>query len=90
MKILFCLVLVLALNGCSNNLTLEEIRDTDFSQGCILTKAGVNLGAFNKGGDIEVFKFKCSSELPENFMIDYKDKKTGYHISVNTEQEEQF
>lgn len=82
MKILLFLLSV-ALFGCSAADKIVEMRDPELTQGCVVVEAGVKLGYFNQAGEAEVCKLKCSDTLPEDFMYDYNNSRTGCHVGIN-------
>lgn len=71
------------LTGCSTMDNIAKNRDADYTQGCKVTEAGVRLGYFNQAGQAEVCILKCSDTLPEDFMYDYDNPRTGCHVGIN-------
>lgn len=80
---LLFLLLSVALIGCSAADKVVDMRDKDYTQGCVVVEAGLKLGYFNQAGEAEVCKLKCSDTLPEDFMYDYDNTRTGCHVGIN-------
>lgn len=84
MKILLLSIsILLILSGCSAADKVVDMRDKDYTQGCVVVEAGLKLGYFNQAGEAEVCKLKCSDTLPEDFMYDYNNSRTGCHVGIN-------
>lgn len=78
--IIVALLGIFFIQGCSN--TLENVREHEFTQGCLVVEAEAKIGYLNQTGKIETCKLKCSGELPEQLSYKYKNQKTGCDIEV--------
>jgi len=81
MKILLVTVIIFTLNGCSALDNIAKNRDLDYTLGCVLVESGLKLGYFNQAGEAEVFKVKCSDELPKGYCFEY-ESRTGAKVKV--------
>ena len=81
-KLLLLLLALIILPGCTTLNTIKDVRDEDYTQGCIVVEATVGLGLYGNSGQAEACKLKCSGTLPDNYRLDYDNSRTGCHVSV--------
>ena len=72
--------------GCAN--TIENLRDTDLAQGCVVIEAQAKLGYFNQEGAAEVCKLKCSDILPDGLKYEYANPRSGCKVTVGVPSSE--
>ena len=82
MKILLVIAIAFMLNACTTARTIADIRDDDYTQGCVVVEAGMKLGYFNQAGEAGVCKLKCSNALPDGFKYHYKNDRTGCNVGI--------
>lgn len=73
------LLVIFSIQGCS---TAEQLKEHEFTNGCLVLEAGINLGYLNQEGKAEVCKLKCSPLLPDNFSYHYENQHTGCKVEV--------
>ena len=82
-KLIFAAALLMIM-GCSSTQPLEDLRDNDYTVGCVVVEANLNLGF--SSGSAEICKIKCSESLPDGFVYDYNNLNTGCRIGINLGQ----
>lgn len=74
---------LLTIMGCSSTSGLTELRDNNCTVGCVVVEANIKLGYST--GSAEVCKLKCSDTLPDGFVYEYNNLRTGCHVGINLE-----
>lgn len=80
----YLVLLSLFLIGCTN---INELRDEDYTQGCVSSEVITRLGYLGQNGELEVCKAKCSETLPENYCWEYENPRTGCKAKVGCNKE---
>ena len=82
MKILMMILLFFSIIGCDS--TLVRLQEPTFKQGCYVSNIGAKVGIINQEGSGEMFKLKCSEELPENYCYEVNNQATGIRAKVGS------
>ena len=80
MKIILVAILFFSISGCNG--TLVQLQEPTFDQGCYTSNVGAKLGVFNQEGSGEMYKVKCSKELPENYCYKITNQNAGLEAKV--------
>lgn len=74
-KILFVTMTILSISACTPQ--IEELRDDDFELGCVGVIERATVGYLGQGIGADICKFKCSKTLPENYVFEWDDQRSG-------------
>ena len=74
MKLIIIVAAVL-MSGCTTLNTIKDVRDEDYTQGCVVVEATVGLGYMGQSGEAEACKLKCSDVLPDNYSLNYDNQR---------------
>lgn len=88
--LLATLIALLYSGGCSGG--IENIRDEDFTQGCVVVDASAGLGALGNTGNALIYKLKCSPTLPPGYKleIDRPGFKARVEVKDNGEAQVEY
>ena len=77
------LIPIFWLTGCTSIAKgINELRDDDFSQGCVADEVEGCIGYFDQTGGVRVCKLKCSPTLPKDYSFSYDNIRSGCKVGV--------